>query len=1040
MQKFFSNFHPRVGLVAMILVLGGISLAFALYFMLQAANLRNQAKMHILYQESFAQAQALEQALLKEAFLSMVVKMLPAEASDARNALMEIHQQVQADGEKHLEAILGQVNYIKARYPETQNGQHHETLTRFTRAWREQRRQWPSVPKDQIYDWFHRHSVLISKLNLAVSQICHVLDLRQADIDDQRLLQEASKRYSIHVVEEAILRLTDQQAAGVELQVIRQMQTRDLLLLEEYLFNPGSQVGQTKSTQELFANSMANLKFWRIRWQNSEQWQQDVTLKQRWTQELLEVLDGIYALRQNSQLAWQVKNEAMLVRAEQQFWLAQLLVLLCLLACLGIVLITRYGFLKPLMGLRADLEVVTSGRSPNKLESPLDTPEYRDIYRMMGLVSEQLNYREHILEERTAFFEHCPEVVVTLDWEGRFHDTNEAFTRVLGFSKESVLGMQYLELVHPLDRDRFINASSRLIDEKQVLRMEIRCLQRSGQFLWLQLHAVALQKNRLFYCVASDISVIKKTEQELLAAKEVAERANSAKTEFLANMSHEIRTPINGILGAAQILDETELDDHQSEFMDILKLSAEGLLGIVNDILDISKIEAGRLELDEHAYNLESLMQSVIEHAAMDSAKQEKRLEVLLEYPEGLPRWFVADQNRLRQVMLNLLSNAVKFTAEGYVLLSIRGTIHEEFGDLEIWVQDTGVGIPEDRQHSIFEKFTQADASTTRRYGGTGLGLAICNGLIQKMGGRLTVESEVGEGTTFKVTVRQPLVKDKPIPVPVKADRGVALVISSHQVSNRVHVDLLRRLGYVALGLTDVADWQEALHQSMVPSERASVVVIDLDWGVFENTSSISSLIEHPFFAKAQWVYLGYGPLEALNAMAEEQHYLKKPLTFTKVSQLPFIGKQDRIPLILSDRSETEVLPNQGRILVVEDNKVNSKIMLRFLTRLSFETELAENGMEALDMLAADGNFDLVLMDCQMPIMDGYEATRRIRKLDGPVQDITILAMTAHAMEGDRERCLAAGMNDYMTKPINFKALQKMLVRYLNDQVLVTDP
>jgi PAS domain S-box-containing protein len=1028
MQKIFAKFHPRLILVVLCVLLGGISLGFSFGYIKQAMDLRKKTKLTIHYQESFEHAQVLELALLKEAYLGLVLKYI-GDAGIPAQKIAEGFGEAQSEAEMRLQALLASVDRFDDVAKELNNQDFDKTMTRFHRGWREQRRQWVSISSEQGYDWFRRHTVLISKLNLAMTQLRSELQLQGGHLEDQRLIQETSKRFFIDVVDESVLKLLNTDDAS-ELLAVRKLQLRDQLLLEDYMFHVLREQ-DTQAAQALFSQSMEKLKFWRLRWQNTSRWRLDPALLERWTVELVATLDSIQEFRQSLDRSWNDLNQETLAKAGRQFWISQFFALLTILCCIAISAVSRGGFFKPLRQLRSDLDAVSNGRFNYDLSNPLPTPTFRAIYHTMNKVREQLSYREHILEERTAFFEYCPEIIATLDWEGRFHDTNEAFNRILGFSKESLLGLLYLELVHPLDRDLFIDSAKDLITEKKVLRMELRCLKRDGQFIWLQLHAVALQKNRLIYCVASDISQIKHTETELMAAKEAAERANTAKTEFLANMSHEIRTPINGILGAAQIIDETALDAHQQEFMGILKQSADGLLNVVNDILDISKIEAGRLDLDTHPFDLEALCQIAVEHTAMDVSKQDKRIEVLLEYAADCPRWVIGDDKRFRQVLLNLLGNAVKFTSEGHVLLQVLGRVNQGSVDLDIRVEDTGCGIPENRQKSIFEKFTQADASTTRRYGGTGLGLAICNGILNKMKGTLGVQSTPGQGTNFIIEVSLPLDMDKPLPTKAKLDRGLAMVISSHAPSNRVSVDLLRRLGYVTLGLHDVSDWQEALHQSMVPSERVNLVVIDLDWGVFDNSSSISGLIEHPCFASAQWVYLGYGPLEILNAMSDAQHYLKKPLTLPKLEQLDFISKQVQDSRIEKAPESLPIPEHKFRILVVEDNKVNSKIVTRLLSRLGYETELAENGVEALDILAGNQDFQLVLMDCQMPIMDGYEATRQIRKLPGEIQNITVIAMTAHAMEGDRERCLAAGMDDYMTKPIDFKLLRQKLKEYL---------
>jgi len=661
----------------------------------------------------------------------------------------------------------------------------------------------------------------------------------------------------------------------------------------------------------------------------------------------------------------------------------------------------------------------------------------RDIY-ILHDITDRKNIEKEILRQKTYFealVQNNPAAIVVLDTNESVVSCNPAFSQLFGYSSDEILGKNL---------DSVIATEETIHEAAQFTQRAL-----AGTF-----HAISQRRCKDGTMVDVEIlgvPVVVGAEKagalgiyhnitELVRARKEAEAANSAKSEFLANMSHEIRTPMNGVMGMLELALETELNPEQHDYLTTSLHSAEALLALLNDILDFSKIEAKKLELEV----IDVSLRNTIEDVASTLAKRanDAGLELACLVHPDVKSALRGDPSRLRQILINLAGNALKFTQQGEVV--IRAELIAESQThvtIHFSVQDTGIGIPPERQASIFDRFTQADGTTTRKYGGTGLGLAICKQLVEAMGGTIGVKSSAGIGSTFWFDItfeKQPPEKRGTSPLtisPVNLQGLHILGVDDNETNRMILSKMAESFGSRIETVSGGTKALEALQNAQRTGDPFRVVLLDMQMPGMDGEQTTRAIKSDPLIKNVKIVILtSIGQrgdaihMEALGCSG----YLLKPVRQQMLHEalVAILGRTDQGPALVTRHILSEQKRFGLKVLLAEDNPINQKLVVILLRKAGFSVDTVDNGLQAVGKVREEP-YSAVLMDVQMPEMDGFEATRRIREWEAEKQHLPIIAMTAHAMKGDREHCLEAGMDDYISKPIEPSVLIGVLERWV---------
>ena len=696
-----------------------------------------------------------------------------------------------------------------------------------------------------------------------------------------------------------------------------------------------------------------------------------------------------------------------------------------------------------------------------------------ELMMMSQVLMQRANESELLANNLKKSNEYIDKIVLTMaeslivtDHQGNIKTTNIATVNLFGYANSELIDNSIALLFKdPSQLDCIYQNLDQAVEsptsDQNSQNIEILCLSKHKEEILIsfacsklpnhQLHDHQLHEESTYDIVylGRDITELKRKEQELLVARQIAEQSTQAKSVFLANMSHEIRTPINGVLGMTELLLETSLNDRQQDFVENIRLSGDLLISLINQVLDLSKLEAEALELENLPFNLEKWMEETLEFFALQA--HSKGLELSVNFDLDLPLDLIGDAVRLRQIMMNLIGNAIKFTTDGEIFIQIERDRHNNLSQSQIYlrfsVTDTGIGIEPSHQEKLFKPFSQVDASTTRHFGGTGLGLAISRQLVELMQGQIGISSPVksGQGTCFWFAI--PLNLQAPPELSSLSDYNPhaltnrhILVIDKNQHSCNALRYYLTRVGATVYEATNTQEAIAFLDNQLSSGKKVDAALIDWRLIKFDDMKFVLQ-------TKQKFANLPIIPMLTADFQREIQSiidqgfcgYVAKPFKNDRLLKAIFLALKIEIPtlitnspngLVISDNISESIDLSTLKILVAEDNIVNQKITMIYLSRLGYQADLAENGGQVLDLMAIK-DYDLILMDCQMPVLDGYETTKAIRQLENQSSRHTvIIALTANAFKEDRDRCLEVGMDDYLTKPVRKEQLNEIIIHW----------
>ncbi len=667
----------------------------------------------------------------------------------------------------------------------------------------------------------------------------------------------------------------------------------------------------------------------------------------------------------------------------------------------------------------------------------------QDEYRLAVFVRnladrEQL---QHLLTERAdqrAILNFVEDGYTELDLQGNHQWVNDAYCRIFGRRREEVLDPSYQNISHRPVSVNIRDLFKKVYETGEPVRaFEYEAVPGRYCEITVSLKRAENGQPTGFVTLIRDTTERKRRELELAEARAAADTANRAKSEFLANMSHEIRTPMNGVIGMTELALSTELTEEQREFLSMARSSAEDLLVIINDILDYSKIEAGKIDLTPVEFNLSELVGDTMKSLALSAHR--KSLELAFHLDADVPSTLVGDSVRLRQVLVNLASNAVKFTEKGEVVVNARLESRDRAGGkVHFEVRDTGIGIPVETQKRLFRPFQQADSSTTRQYGGTGLGLAISRKIVELMGGEIWIESTPGEGSTFHFTASLGIAEypeERTFSSTLDLRGMPVLIIDDNTTNRRILQEIVGRWQMVPQAAESGPDGLAKLEAATASGQPFRLILLDEQMPGMDGLEVIERIRGSSLLRGATIMMLTSADQSSSATRCRElgvNTYLIKPIKPTELHTMILKALAAHTQTIAKAPIHRWGASRSLSILVAEDNAINQRVAAAMLERMGHRPILVSTGIEAVSK-CGETPFDLILMDVQMPGIDGFEAARRIRSQELSAKTRTpIIAMTARAMNGDRERCIEAGMDDYVSKPVTLDMLERALAHYAN--------